>query len=280
MSFAKRALREDVGRGDVTGNACISAGKTARAKIIAKSDGVLSGISPAEAVFKSASGKIVFKPVLRDGDSLKSGAVIAEVRGPARAVLAAERTALNILQYAGGIATATAKYVRAVRGTDAVILDTRKIVPGMRTIAKEAVVHGGGRNHRIGLFDMILIKDNHIAAAGGMWAIPRLVSEARKKYPNLFVEVEAENFKAALAAFHAGADIIMLDNFTPQNFRKTAERLRIAALKTGEALSLLEASGGITLKNVRKYALAGADRISIGAITHSAPALDISMEFE
>jgi nicotinate-nucleotide pyrophosphorylase (carboxylating) len=280
LPFAKLALREDIGRGDVTGNACISAGKTARAKIIAKSDGVLSGMAAAEAVFKSASRKIIFKPLIRDGSLLKAGAVIAEVRGPARAALAAERTALNILQYASGIATATAKYVRAVMGTGAVILDTRKIVPGMRMIAKEAVAHGGGVNHRIGLYDMILIKDNHIAIAGGIRAIGRLVASARKKYPNLPVEIEAENLTAALAAFKAGVDIIMLDNFTPSNFKKTAERLRIVALKTGEVLPLLEASGGITLKNVRKYALAGADRISVGAITHSATALDISMEFE
>ena len=266
LQLIKAALAEDIGTGDVTSRLTVPASKRARAALVARSGGVLAGIAVCRDTFLSIDPTVRFTAKLKDGDEFHRGQILAEVSGRARSLLAAERTALNFVQRLSGIATATRRFVGAVRGTKAVIRDTRKTTPGWRALEKYAVRCGGGTNHRVGLYDMILIKDNHIAAAGSITAAIERCRSSR-----LPVEVEARTLADVNEALAGGAKRILLDNMKPAVVKSAV------ALVRGRAR--LEASGGITLANVRRYALAGVDCISVGAITHSAPAADIALDF-
>jgi len=265
------ALAEDIGTGDITSSVTVPAGTQARGIILAKSAGVLSGLEAARATFHHVDPTLRFTPRLADGDRLAPGQTIADVSGPARSLLAAERVALNLLQRLSGVATLTAAYVAAVAGTQARIVDTRKTTPGLRLLEKAAVRHGGGFNHRFGLAGGVLIKDNHLAAIGGANRVRRAIQQARAGAPHtLRIEVEVTTLDQAREALDAGADIIMLDNMDLATMR--------AAVAEIAGRALLEASGGITLEHVRAVAETGVDLISAGALTHSAPALDISLD--
>ncbi|MER3410050.1 MAG: nicotinate-nucleotide diphosphorylase (carboxylating) [Thermoleophilia bacterium] len=264
----REALAEDLGSGDVTSQGVIEAQSRCRAQIVAKEGGVICGLPAAEAVFRALDPEVDFRALVQDGDLVRaSPAAVAEVEGPSRAVLAGERTALNLLCRLSGIATVTRRFVEAVEGTGAVILDTRKTTPGLRALEKYAVLCGGGRNHRFGLDDGILIKDNHIRLAGGIRAA---VERMRRAGTDLPIEVEAEDLDDVVEALEAGADAILLDNMSLDELR------RAVALARGRAK--LEASGGVSLDTVRAIAKTGVDFISVGALTHSAPALDLSLE--
>ncbi len=274
------ALAEDRPREDVTTRALVPPDRTARGEVRAGADGVVCGLPLAERLARRFDERIAFEPCVADAERVGRGDVVARLEGPAASILSVERTMLNFLQRLGGVATLTARYVAAVRGTGAAIYDTRKTTPGWRRLEKYAVRCGGGRNHRMDLAEMALIKDNHLAllvAAGGRAeAVRAAVERARAAGVPVEVEVEVEVEDTAQleAALAAGPDFILLDNMTPDEVR----RARRAAEAVGLGRPELEASGAITLQNVRAYAEAGADRISIGALTHSAPALDLSME--
>ncbi len=264
-------LAEDVGRGDLTTEAVVLPGVRARGRFVAKQDLVVAGLEVADAVFAVLDSSVEIEAFVTDGDRVSAGEIFARVDGPAEVLLAAERTALNLLQHLSGIATLTRAFVEAVAGTHAQIVDTRKTLPGLRMLQKYAVVVGGGRNHRFGLDDGILIKDNHIALAG---SVRTAVERARKHAGHMHkIEVEVSNMDDLREALDARADIILLDNMSPEMVR---EAVRVVRERAPEVL--VEASGGITLENVRAYAEAGVDFISIGALTHSAPAADISMK--
>lgn len=262
------ALREDLGPGDITTESVVPETLWARAEFIAKEEGVVAGLPVAGRVFRRLDPETEFWAEVAEGSAVKAGAVLAVVAGRARTILAGERVALNFVRHLSGIATRTRRLVAAVEGLRAVVLDTRKTTPGLRALEKYAVRAGGGRNHRFGLFDGILIKDNHIRAAGG---IREAVARARARAPHtLKVEVEVQNLDEVEEALAAGADIIMLDNMPVAAMREAVRRIG------GRAL--VEASGGITEENVREVAATGVDFISAGALTHSARALDISLE--
>lgn len=264
------ALDEDIGSGDITTLSTIPAGTTAHGRFIAKQDTVICGIDIAKKVFHTIDKNICFKAYFADGAKVKCGEIIAEVDGDARAMLTAERTALNIMQRLSGVATRTAECVAMIEGTKAKIADTRKTTPGMRALEKYAVRVGGGTNHRFNLADGVLIKDNHIAAAGG---ITQAVTNSRKLIPHtLKIEVEVESFAQLEEAISAGADIIMLDNMSNEDMAKCVE------ITAGRAL--LEASGNMDRRNLRDVAETGVDIISIGALTHTIKAADISLKFE
>jgi nicotinate-nucleotide pyrophosphorylase (carboxylating) len=270
-----RALAEDIGSGDVTSEAVVPAVAMARARIVQKQPGALYGFTAADETFAQA-GADGFEPLVAEGAWRDSVATdVATVEGPARALLAAERTALNLLSHLCGVATLTARFVAAVEGTGAKILDTRKTLPGLRALEKEAVAAAGGRNHRMGLHDAILIKENHAALAGGVGAA---VAVARKGGGGLPVEVECRDADEVAAALDAGADRLLLDNMDAEGLR-TAVDARDAAAAGGHRAEL-EASGGITLDNAAELAATGVDFLSVGALTHSAPALDLSMLLE
>ena len=274
MEFARRALAEDLGRGDVTSELTVDAGARATGRFVARQNLVVSGLEVAKAVFLTAGGEDVsFTALVREGEAVQRGAVLAEVEGPARAVLAAERVALNLLMRLSGIATLTRRYVEAVEGTGARVTDTRKTSPGMRVLEKAAVRAGGGTNHRAGLDDGVLIKDNHLALAGG---VTEAVNRTRAGAPHLLkVEVEVESLEALEEALDAGADVVLLDNMTPEEVKRA-----VGLARRKEPGVKIEVSGGIDLETVRAYAEAGPDLISVGALTHSAPAADISLEVE
>ena len=268
------ALAEDLASGDITTEALVPSELEGKASILVRRDGVLAGIDVAKEVFRQVDPSLHFKALVRDGAKVRKGDVVATVEGKVASILRAERTALNFLQHLSGIATETARYVDAVLGTKAIITDTRKTIPGLRLLEKYAVRAGGGRNHRLNLGDGVLIKDNHLAAlrTSGV-GLGEVVKQARERAPRAMkVEVEVESVKQAQEALSAGADIIMLDNMNVKDMRRVVE------LVQGRAL--LEASGGITLDNVRSVAEAGVDLISVGALTHSAKALDISVEVD
>lgn len=272
----ERALLEDLGRGDITSRSTIRTMARGTGSFLAKQDLVLAGIEVADAVFGWFDVGMQIQSTANDGDEIKTGKVFARASGDAQALLAAERTALNFLQHLSGIATKTKMFVDAIAGTGAYIADTRKTVPGLRMLEKYAVTCGGGRNHRMGLDDGVLIKDNHIALAGG---IAEAVKRARETVGHLHkIEVEASDLAQVEQALKANADIIMLDNMTPEQARQCVAVVKSSAPEERRALT--EASGGITLDNVRAYAEAGVDLISIGAITHSAPAVDISFKIK
>jgi nicotinate-nucleotide pyrophosphorylase (carboxylating) len=263
------ALSEDIGTGDMTSQNLIPASLTGKAVIIAKQKGTIAGLEVAKKVFQSVDSGIVFKYLKKDGDRVKAKDKIALIQGKVRSILTAERTALNFLQRLSGIASLTAKYVEKIKGMKTKILDTRKTTPGMRILEKYAVKMGGGENHRMGLYDMILIKGNHIKATGG---ISKAVKKAKRKCGKIKIEVEVRDFKEAIEASLTDADWIMLDNMNVREMGKTVSLIRSANRKIK-----IEASGGVTLKNVRDIALTGVDYISVGALTHSAPALDLSL---
>ncbi len=266
----RNALQEDIGLGDVTTQATIEAGVLSRAELVAKEDFILSGIDVAARVFALLDGEVAFEKLLEDGLAVKRGEVLAWLKGDARVLLQGERVALNLLQRMSGISTLTAAFVKEIEETGAVVVDTRKTTPGLRVLEKYAVRMGGGRNHRTSLYDGVLIKENHIAAAGG---IATAVARARERAPHtLRIEVETRNPAEVEEALAAGADIIMLDNMDLATLREAVQ------LIDGRALS--EASGGVNLQTVRAIAETGVDLISVGALTHSSRAVDISMLFQ
>ena len=273
LAVIDRALDEDLASRDHT-TRLIPHDRTGRAVLVAKEQGVLAGLSVAAAAFSRLDPAVETSPLLHDGSPLHPGDVIAAVQGPVGGILSAERIALNFLQRMSGIATETAKYVKAVEGLNARIIDTRKTVPGLRYLDKYAVRAGGGHNHRLNLADGVLIKDNHIASARlDELTLADLVKRARETAPHtLKIEVEVETVEQAEEALNAGADIVLLDNMSPEEMRQAV------ALAKGRALT--EASGGITLQNVRQIAETGVDLISVGALTHSPKALDISLDLQ
>ncbi len=260
-----RALAEDLGDGDVTTAATVPEDVRARALITQKAPGVIFGLDPAEETFRALDPDIAFERLVDEGRWREDGEVLL-IDGPARAILSAERTALNFLQRLSGVATLTARCVRAVEGTGARILDTRKTTPGLRMLEKAAVAAGGGTNHRVGLYDAILIKENHAAIAGG---VGEAVRRARALAPHLSLEVECRNLEEVDEALAAGAPRLLLDNMTPDQLRQAAGHV------AGRAE--LEASGGVTLQTLREIASTGVQFVSVGALTHSAPALDLSL---
>ena len=267
-----RALAEDVGAGDLTGEATVPPGASARATLTQKQPGVLAGIEAAHEVFVQA-GADHFDAVAAEGEWREQvPAVVVRLAGPARSLLAGERVALNLLGHLSGVATLTARFVRAVEGTGVRILDTRKTTPGLRALEKAAVAAGGGGNHRFGLDDAVLIKENHSALAGG---VEEAVRRARQAHPEQPVEAECRDLGELKAALEAGAARVLLDNMSPGELRRAVGFAR-EALPQVE----LEASGGVTLANVAEIAATGVDFISVGALTHSAPALDLSMSVE
>jgi len=268
--LVRAALAEDIGPGDITTTLCIPEGTRATATVLAKQPGVIAGLSVGELAFRLLDPDATWQAHMEDGDRVGEGRTpLATVAGDARALLTAERVALNFMQRLSGIATVTARYVGLVAGTDARIVDTRKTTPGLRMLEKYAVRAGGGFNHRLGLYDCVLIKDNHIKAAGG---IKNAVQGARAHIPHTMkIEVEASTLGMVDEALAAGADIILLDNMDTETMRRAVNAIG------GRAIS--EASGGLTEARVAEVAATGVDILSIGALTHSAPALDISLDF-
>lgn len=266
------ALAEDVGSGDVTTEATVSADREAEGVLVARESLVVSGVAVAEAVFRAVSGALVFERLVKDGVRVDPGEVILRVTGSAAAILTGERVALNLLQHLSGVATVTRRFVEAVAGTGVRILDTRKTTPGLRGLEKQAVVDGGGFNHRIGLYDAILIKDNHLAALAGETDNPvgEAIRRVRERHPGWPVEVEADTVEQVRAGLAAGADLLLLDNMSLELLRESVQLAR------GRART--EASGGVTLGTVRAIAETGVDRISVGGLTHSARAVDVALD--
>jgi nicotinate-nucleotide pyrophosphorylase (carboxylating) len=261
------ALTEDVGVGDMTTLATVSAEAHAEAQIIARAGGIIAGLPVAQRVFHRLDPAVEFRPQVNEGAGVRPGQTVARVFGRAHPILTGERVALNFLQHLSGIATRTAHFVQLVHGTRARITDTRKTAPGMRALAKYAVRVGGGSNHRLGLYDAVLIKENHIAAAGG---IGGAVNKARAYAPHTMrIEVEARDMREVDQALDAGADVILLDNMSVEQIRAAVEHIG--------ARALTEASGGVTEETVADIAATGVDIISVGALTHSVTALDLSL---
>ena len=274
--IVSRALREDVGDGDVTTEWTLAPDAVAFAKFEARQPGILSGLYPACLTFRKVDRGMDFRALLTDGDHVEPGQPIAEARGAAQSVLTAERTALNFMRHLSGIASMTRQFVDAVRHTGARIVDTRKTTPGLRDLEKRAVLHGGGDNHRHGLFDMVLIKDNHIVAAGGISAaVRRCRSNMKRSGRQYGIEVETSGLDQVEEAVRSGADWIMLDNMSDAEMRTAVGRIR--ALTAMDRSVVVEASGTVTLDRLEAIAKTGVDIISVGALTHSAPALDISL---
>ena len=266
VAVVRAALAEDVGTGDVTTDPLFDAAATGTAQLLVKEPGVVCGLAAAEAVFRTLDESVQFEPLAHDGDIIEPGPV-ARVEGSLRALLTGERTALNLLGRLSGVATLTRRYVDAVAGTRARILDTRKTTPGLRELEKYAVACGGGTNHRFGLYDAILVKDNHIRFAGG---IETAVGRLRAANSGLPIQVEAETLDDVRTALAVGVDSILLDNMPPEMLRE--------AVAIADGRVPLEASGGVTLETIRDVAETGVDFISIGALTHAARSLDVSME--
>jgi nicotinate-nucleotide pyrophosphorylase (carboxylating) len=281
LELVRAALEEDIGPGDLTSLGCLEP-NLLKAQIIAKSEGVLSGLQPAALAFQLVDSANKFEPRLNDGDRFKKGDLIAEISGLNQTVLAAERVALNFMAHLSGVATLTARFVEKIRGHNCTILDTRKTTPGWRLLEKMAVVHGGGENHRIGLFDMVLIKDNHIASAGSIaGAVTKMhafmdSTDFRLQFKTdpkkILIEVEITEEKELVEAIESGVDRILLDNQSPEQLKQLVEKARALNPQIK-----LEASGNVSLDNVEAVAAGGVDYISIGALTHSAPVADFSM---
>lgn len=265
-NLIKQALKEDIGKGDVTTNALIPPKQQAKAVIVAKQSGVIAGLDIVRAVFTQLDKNINVRILVKDGDKVSANQKIIEIKGKARAILTAERTALNFMSHLSGIATLTRQFVDKANPYNAKILDTRKTMPGMRLLEKCAVKCGGGVNHRIGLWDGVLVKDNHIAVLGGEFS-SIIIKKASKNMP---IEIEVKNLNELKEALKAKVDTILLDNMSISQIKKSV------AIR-GKARVLLEVSGGVNLANVRQIAKAGPDRISIGALTHSAKALNLSL---
>jgi nicotinate-nucleotide pyrophosphorylase (carboxylating) len=270
-AFASDFLKEDLGRGDITTQSTVRGSARARGRFLAKQDFVLCGLEVAEAVFGTLDPNIEIESRSYDGEAIKSGTAFAHIEGPATALLAGERAALNIMQRMSGVATLTRAFVDCIAGTGARIVDTRKTTPGLRMLEKYAVAVGGASNHRFGLDDGVLIKDNHIAMAGG---VRRAVELARNLAHHLMkIEVEVANRAQLLEAIEAHADVIMLDNMKVEEIRESVSLIRERAPGC-----LIEVSGGVNIDTVRSFAECGVDLISVGAITHSATAVDISLK--
>jgi len=279
----RAALAEDLGAGDATTLATVPPGATSEARMNAREALTVAGLQFAELAFREMAARyarrdgrraaLQFKKFVRDGQRVEAGAPLLGITGSSRAILSAERVALNFVQRLSGVATATAQFVAALRGARAKILDTRKTTPGWRRFEKYAVACGGGRNHRLGLYDLVLIKDNHLAAlrAAPPNAIAAAVARARRQFPRLTIEVEADTLEQVAQAADAGAEIILLDNMTPARLR--------AAIRIICGRAQTEASGGVNLRTVGRIARTGVDFISVGAITHSARAVDIGLDF-
>ena len=270
LKIIQNALREDIGTGDITTLSTVNSRKKGRALAVAKDDFIVAGMDIFEETFKSVDQNIEVKKLNKDGYPAKKGDILAEVSGSLSGILHAERVSLNLLQRMCGIATLTSQYVKAVRGTKAKILDTRKTAPGLRVLDKLAVKLGGGTNHRIGLYDGVLIKDNHIEAAGSITAAVKAVRKNLSR--SMRIEVETKNIPEVREALSCGVEIIMLDNMTIPVMKKAV------ALVAGRAL--LEASGNVSLQNVADIAAIGVDFISVGALTHSVKAADISLNIK
>ena len=267
--IVETALREDIGSGDITTQATVDPDLISQAELVAKEDFILAGINVAAEVFRTLDPTVSFECLIEDGQAVKKGEVLAWLKGSAAILLQGERVALNLLQRMSGIATMTSCFVREVAETEAVVVDTRKTMPGLRVLDKYAVRAGGGTNHRTSLYDGVLIKENHIAAAG---SITTAVERARTRAPHTMkIEVEATTIDEVAEALQAGADIILLDNMTLDQLREAVQ------LIAGRAKA--EASGGVNLETIREIAETGVDLISVGALTHSAKAVDISMLF-
>ncbi len=268
------ALAEDIGSGDATTLATVPETATAKAVLRAREPLVVAGLDFAEAAFRKLSAAVKIERLAKDSQRVSGGEILLKISGPARAILSAERVALNFVQRLSGIATLTALFVDAVKDTPAQILDTRKTTPGWRRFEKYAVTCGGGHNHRLGLFDLVLIKDNHLAALRDAQpnAIVAAVRRAREKFPQLKIEIEADTLEQAEQAAAAGADIILLDNMNPVQLRLAVQKIK------GRAKT--EASGGVNLAGVQAIAKTGVDFISVGALTHSARAVDMGLDFE
>lgn len=275
IQLIRQALKEDIGSGDISTSLIIDPECRAKAAIIAKSSGILCGLTVCQEVFRQIDKGFRFKFWHKEGEKIRRGEKIAEIEGRAAAILAAERTALNFLQHLSGIATLTSYFVKKVKSTGVQICDTRKTTPGWRALEKYAVKMGGGRNHRLGLYDQILIKDNHIKIAG---SISRAIYQARiRNKGRLFLEVETKNSSEVQEALLAGADWIMLDNFSIPQMRNAIRLIRQFS-KSKKRKIIIELSGNVNLKNVRQLAQTGPDLISVGQLTHSAPALDFSLK--
>ena len=268
----RRALAEDIGPGDITSECFIPADHHSTARIVAKESSILAGTEVAREVFRQVDATIEVKLLNHDSDAISPGDLILTATGPTRALLSAERTALNFLQRLSGIATLTSRFVDAVSGTKAVILDTRKTTPGLREFERTAVRAGGGVNHRFGLHDRVLAKDNHLAITGDAAGLQRAIDEAKQRVPDILVEIEADTLdQVRLLCALRGVDIILLDNMSN-------DQLREAVQIRGDKAIVLEASGGVNLDTVAAIAATGIDQISVGALTHSARAVDLSME--
>jgi len=272
LGLVRRAVAEDVGSGDVTTESTIPAGHKSLGTIKAKAEGVVAGLEVARAVFAECDPGLVFAARVADGDRVTEGTVLATIEGGTRGILTGERVALNFLQRLSGIATAAAACTAALEGGRTRVLDTRKTTPGLRTLEKYAVKVGGAANHRMGLWDMVLIKDNHIKAAGG---IAPAVAAARSSHPDLAIEVETTSIDEVASAMGAGADRIMLDNMTVEQMRDA-----IALVRSVDSPAEIEISGGMTEEKLRTVAELEPDFVSVGALTHSVTAMDISLELE
>ena len=267
----RQALLEDLGRaGDITSLATISAFATSQAKFVAREAGVICGLDFAAEAFRQMDGKGIFEAVMQDGDKVEHGSLIAKVSGPSRALLGAERVALNYMGRLSGIASLTAQYAARIAHTKARIADTRKTTPGLRAFEKYAVRCGGGMNHRFGLDDAVLIKDNHIVAAGGI--VPALHAAKKSIGHMVKIEIEVDTLDQLKTVIEVGADVVLLDNMSPDQLRK--------AVKLVGSKLLCEASGGVNLETVKAIAETGVDLISVGALTHSASVLDIGLDFD
>ncbi|HTK32853.1 MAG TPA: carboxylating nicotinate-nucleotide diphosphorylase [Candidatus Saccharimonadaceae bacterium] len=288
LPIVKYALSEDVGTGDITTLNAVPSGIHARAALVVKEIGVIAGLDVARLTFREADATLKWRPLVSDGDSVRPGVAVAQVVGDVGGILKAERTALNFLQHFSGIATLTRRYVERIAGTGATIIDTRKTTPGLRFLEKFAVRAGGAENHRLALWDMYLVKDNHVRAAGGLTAaIDRIL---RTRQGDLLLEVEVESLDQLKEALRPDVDRILVDNRPVEEVRRAVEevdrwcrqnppdspRMRAGARRWPE----VEVSGGLNLDTVRAYAETGADYLSVGALTHSAPALNLSLEIE
>lgn len=274
-TLVRQALAEDVRGGDVSTALAVDAAAPGAGRIVARQDGVMAGLPLLGLVWSELSPAVVVEPAAADGDAVRPGDAVARVRGPAGVLLTGERTALNFLQHLSGIATLTARFVAAVAGTGCLVLDTRKTIPGYRALAKYAVRAGGGSNHRFGLDDRVLLKDNHWLAAGG--AMDALVARSRREHTGLAIEIEVDGLDQLRAVLPLGVEWVLLDNFDPPGV-VAAVALRDAADPARR--TRLEVSGNVTLESARAFAAAGADAVSIGRLTHSAPALDLALDFE
>lgn len=273
-TLIRLALEEDIGDGDVTALYFIPESRLARAFVVVRADGVVSGVEVASRVFAAVDSGLDVEILIPDGSRVGAGAILMRVEGKARSILTAERTALNFLQRLSGVASMTARYVDAAKTTSARILDTRKTTPGFRLLEKQAVVDGGGMNHRMGLFDRAMVKDNHLVAEGGLDALQTAIRKMKHERPGVEVELEADTVDQVRAFLELeSVDHILLDNMNPDELREAVEA------RGPHRLPLFEASGGVSLETIAGIAETGVDFISVGALTHSAPALDVGLDF-